>query len=192
MAEELKVPVVGGDITNNAWFSSPWLFPQGAPPQAESYGFVLGAKSQGAKKVGSVYCVEVPQACAQIDAAFVDLAKKLSLDHVYNERVSLTSPDFTPQCLAAQRAGVEAFAVTVDNASVNRIADSCNKVGYKPKYLLYALTVGNEKLFFGKKLLGGAYVPLNSFPWMAGTAQVPRYRSHAVLPKDGFQVQSRL
>jgi len=173
LAEETKIPVLGGDITNNTWFSNPWLFPQGAPPQAESYGLVLGAKADRAKKVGSVYCVEVPQACAQIDKAFVDLAKSQGLDHVYDERVSLTQPDFTPQCLAAQRAGVEAFATTIDNASVNRLADNCNKVGYNPKYLLYALIVGNEKLFFGKKLLAGAYVPLNSFPWMAGTTKFP-------------------
>jgi hypothetical protein len=61
----------------------------------------------------------------------------------------------------------------LDAPGANRFARDCAKVGYKPQFMIYALGVGNEKQFFGVKELGNAFVPLNSFPWMAGTQAFP-------------------
>jgi hypothetical protein len=47
------------------------------------------------------------------------------------------------------------------------------KVGYKPDYVMYPLGVGNEHQFLGNPNLGNSYVPMNHFPWMAGTKQFP-------------------
>ncbi len=173
VVNETGVPIIGGDLTNNTWFTQPLLFPQGSPPQAISWGYLNYAKKIGAKKVGNNYCLEVPQACTQINRAFEELAPKFGLDAAYQVQISITSPDYTPQCIAARNAGVTVMAQTNDAPTQNRFANSCAKVGYKPQWIGYPLGVGNEGQFLGNPNLGGTYVPMNHFPWMAGKGQFP-------------------
>jgi branched-chain amino acid transport system substrate-binding protein len=170
------IPIIGGDLTNNTWFSNPLLFPQGSPPQAISYGYLQAATEKfKKKKVGNVYCLEVPQACTQINKAFVELAPKFGAEAVYTAQVSITSPDYTSQCLAAKAAGVEVMAITNDAPTQNRFANSCAKVGFKPQYVMYPLGVGNEGQFLGNPNLGGSYVPMNHFPWMGSDTPALKY-----------------
>ena len=175
VVKESGVPIIGGDITNNTWFSNPLLFPQGSPPQAISYGYhVAASKVFNRKKIGNVYCLEVPQACKEINTAFQEFdAAFPDQKAVYTQQISITSPDYTSQCLDAQRAGVEMMAITNDAPTQSRWANSCAKVGFKPDYVLYPLGVGNEHQFLGNPNLGNGYVPMNHFPWMAGTKKFP-------------------
>jgi branched-chain amino acid transport system substrate-binding protein len=175
VVKESGVPIIGGDITNNTWFTNPLLFPQGSPPQAISYGYhVTADKIFQKKKIGNVYCLEVPQACKEINTAFTQLDSGFpDQKSVYTQQISITSPDYTSQCLDAQRAGVEMMAITNDAPTQNRWVNSCAKVGFKPDYVLYPLGVGNEHQFLGNPNLGNAYVPMNHFPWMAGTKRFP-------------------
>jgi len=172
--EESGVPIIGGDLTNNTWFTNPLLFPQGSPPQAISYGYHVAATEVFKKtKVGNVYCLEVPQACKEINTAFGEFDKQFPTEVVYTQQISITSPDYTSQCIEAQKAGVEVMAITNDAPTQNRWANSCAKVGHKPNYVLYPLGVGNEGQFLGNPNLGNGYVPMNHFPWMAGTDKFP-------------------
>ena len=175
VVKESGVPVIGGDITNNTWFTNSLLFPQGSPPQAISYGYhVAASKLFQKKKIGNVYCLEVPQACKEINTAFQEFGPAFPDQKVvYTQQISITSPDYTSQCLDAQRAGVEMMAITNDAPTQNRWANSCAKVGFKPDYVLYPLGVGNEHQFLGNPNLGNGYVPMNHFPWMAGTKKFP-------------------
>jgi branched-chain amino acid transport system substrate-binding protein len=168
------IPIIGGDLTNNTWFTNPLLFPQGSPPQAISYGYHQAAADIfHKKKVGNVYCLEVPQACTQINKAFEELAPDFGDQVVYTQQISITSPDYTPQCIAAKNAGVEVMMITNDAPTQSRWGNSCAKVGYHPDYVMYPLGVGNEHQFLGNAVLGNSYVPMNHFPWMAGTKQFP-------------------
>ena len=171
VVKESGVPIIGGDITNNTWFTNPLLFPQGSPPQSISYGYhVAAAEVFKKKKIGNVYCLEVPQACKEINTAFQELDSAFpDQKTVYTQQISITSPDYTSQCLDAQRAGVEMMAITNDAPTQSRWSNSCAKVGFKPDYVLYPLGVGNEGQFLGNPNLGNGYVPMNHFPWMAGT-----------------------
>ena len=173
--KESGVPIIGGDITNNTWFTNPLLFPQGSPPQSISYGYHVAATELfKKKKIGNVYCLEVPQACKEINTAFQEFDPTFPDDEVvYTQQISITSPDYTSQCLEAQKAGVEVMAITNDAPTQNRWANSCAKVGHKPNYILYPLGVGNEHQFLGNPNLGNSYVPMNHFPWMAGTKKFP-------------------
>jgi branched-chain amino acid transport system substrate-binding protein len=172
--EESGVPIIGGDLTNNTWFTNPLLFPQGSPPQAISYGYHVAANEIFKKtKVGNVYCLEVPQACKEINTAFGEFDAAFPTEVVYTQQISITSPDYTSQCIEAQKAGVEVMAITNDAPTQNRWANSCAKVGHKPNYVLYPLGVGNEGQFLGNPNLGNGYVPMNHFPWMAGTDKFP-------------------
>jgi branched-chain amino acid transport system substrate-binding protein len=184
--KDTGIPIIGGDLTNNTWFTNPLLFPQGSPPQAISYGYHQAANDIFHKKnVGDVYCLEVPQACTQINKAFEELAPDFGDKVVYTQQISITSPDYTPQCIAAKNAGVEVMMITNDAPTQSRWGNSCAKVGYHPDYVMYPLGVGNEHQFLGNATLGNAYVPMNHFPWMAGTGQFPGnpamvYYQHAV------------
>ena len=177
MASVIKdtgIPIIGGDLTNNTWFTNPLLFPQGSPPQAISYGYHQAAADIfHKKKLGNVYCLEVPQACTQINKAFQELAQGFGDQVVYTQQISITSPDYTPQCIQAKNAGVEVMMITNDAPTQSRWGNSCAKVGYHPDYVMYPLGVGNEHQFLGNATLGNSYVPMNHFPWMAGTKQFP-------------------
>ena len=62
-------------------------------------------------------------------------------------QVSITAPSYVQQCLDFKNAGVEALALIIDAASLDRLARSCTQVGYFPKVMPYPLGVGNEKQF---------------------------------------------
>jgi branched-chain amino acid transport system substrate-binding protein len=176
-----KVPMIGGDITNNTWFTNELLFPQGPPPQAIAYGFVqAGVEKYGKKKLGSIYCAEVPQACSQINRAYKELAPQFGAQVVTDVRVSITAPSYTSQCIEAQRSGAEVMALIVDAPTQVRYANSCDGANFNPQYLAYPLGVGNEKQFLGKKSLANTYVPLNAFAWMANETPAEKFYQRSV------------
>ena len=180
------VPIIGSDITNNTWFTQPLMFPEGSPPQAISYGYIeAGIHYHHETALGDVYCLEVPQACQQIDRAFTELTKAVTIDgkkatNKKSTQVSITSPSYTSQCQQFKDAGVKALAMTFDAASQKRLVQSCNQVGYHPKLIAYPLGVGNEKQFLGEPLLGNTYIPLNTFAWMADATPAEKYYQAAV------------
>ena len=181
LVNSTHVPIIGGDITNNAWFSSSYIFPEGPPPQAISFGY-LQAMTQvyHDKVVGDVYCLEVPQACEQIDAAFKALAPSFGATDASSIQISIVATSYTSQCLTAQSDKVQAMALTVDAATQSRYSNSCAQVGFHPQYVAYPLGVGNQSQFFGDANLANTYVPLNTFPWMDNATPVERYYQQSV------------
>ena len=171
------VPIIGGDLTNNTWFTNPLIFPQGSPPQAISYGYLQAAKDHfKVKKVSDIWCIEVPRACEQIDRAFKELGPEMGMEVAKTVQVSITAPSYVQQCLDLKNQGVEAVALTIDAASQNRIARSCSQVGWNPKVMPYPLGVGNEKQFLqGNKWLGNSYIPMNHFPWFANNTPAEKF-----------------
>ena len=180
------IPIIGSDITNNTWFTQKLMFPQGSPPQAISYGYVdAGIRYHHETALGDVYCLEVPQACQQIDKAFKELTGTVTIDgkkatDKKSTQVSITSPSYTSQCQGFKDAGVKVLAMTFDAASQKRLVQSCNSVGYHPKLIAYPLGVGNEKQFLGEPLLGNTYIPLNTFAWMASATPAEKYYQASV------------
>jgi branched-chain amino acid transport system substrate-binding protein len=176
------IPIIGSDITNSTWFTNPLLFPQGPPGQGVAYGYLDGALNYfHTKNVGNIWCIEVPRACEQINRAMKELAPQLGANFKKDIQVSITSPSYVQQCLDFKAAGVEALAMTFDAASQNRLARSCQQVGYTPHVLPYPLGVGNEKQFLqGNKWLGNAYVTMNHFPWFGNTTPVEKYWQSAI------------
>ncbi len=149
-------------------------------PAAQAIGYGYGRRGNEGnyfhkKKVGDVWCLEVPQACAEIDKGLKEIGPQVGIDVVKTTQVSITSPSYTTQCLDFKNAGVEVLAMTFDAASQNRLAKSCDQVGYKPDYTAYPLGVGNQVQFFGNPSLGNTYVPLNTFPWMAGDTPAEKF-----------------
>jgi branched-chain amino acid transport system substrate-binding protein len=174
--KKFGIPVIGSDLTNNTWFTNPLMFPQGPGGQSIAYGYIDGALNYHHKKnVGNIWCIEVPRACEQINRAMKELAPQFGATFKKDIQVSITSPSYVQQCLDFKAAGVEALALTFDAASQNRLARSCEQVGYFPKVMPYPLGVGNEKQFLGNKWLGDAYVPMNHFPWFGDSTAAEKY-----------------
>jgi branched-chain amino acid transport system substrate-binding protein len=171
------IPIIGSDLTNNTWFTNALMFPQGSDVQSTAYGFIQATTEYFKKtKIGNVYCLEVPRACEQAARALKELAPKYGAQVVWSQETSITSVSYVQQCLDMQAKGVEVVAMNMDAASEIRMARSCTQVGFHPKITAYPIGVGNERQFLqGTSWLGDTYIPLNTFPWMAGDTPAEQY-----------------
>lgn len=140
-AERNQIPFVGGDLTEPAWFGSPWLFPQGGSPLAEYAGAIKeAAASINAKKVGLVYCVEA-SICGTINENFEAMAKASGLEVVLRKVASITAPDYTAECQTLKAAGAEVVFYGLDGSGAGRMARSCRAIGYDTPVAAAALAV---------------------------------------------------
>lgn len=139
-----KLPVIGGVPVTDAWFSDPLFFPDGASPQDQVIGVLKHGAERGKTKVGLVYCVEA-SACTKIVTMAKAAAKPAGVTLVYDAPVSITQPDFTAQCLNAQKADVDQLVLAVDGASMTRIARSCKAVGFRPLFSTAAGAIGTSQ-----------------------------------------------
>jgi branched-chain amino acid transport system substrate-binding protein len=139
-AERDKIPVIGGDLVDVAWFQSPWLFPQGAHPFTTFDGsLVEAAKARaGAKTAGLVYCVEA-SICTAIKNNYANSARLAGLEVGLVKAVSLTQSDFTAECQAMRDAKVDVLWLALDGSGNTRLARSCEALGYHPQLATNAL-----------------------------------------------------
>ena len=135
--EAKRIPLVGMS-TGESWaYTTPMYFPQATSGPALTtslYGsFAQQMVPQGRQKLGVMACTE-----AQLCRDFYDQAEKESsprgVQVVYKARVSLAQPDFTAECLSAQRAGVEVLFLAADGNSQRRVAASCARQGFRPVF----------------------------------------------------------
>ena len=78
------------------------------------------------------------QICRDGAEVFPKYAPKAGFEFVYQGSGSLAQPDFTAECLAARNAGAQVLVPIMDANSVQRIARSCNSVGYKPVFSVWS------------------------------------------------------
>lgn len=165
------VPVIGNEGGSDWFYSSPVYF---APfPTGDTYwrSFINplaeAALPKGKTKFGSMACVEAVT-CEQGARVWHDqgVAKKAGFDPVYRASISLAQPDFTAECLAAQRAGAQVIAITADDSTVSRIAASCGRQNYRP---VFSWVVSATKIRqVTEPNLDNGVVVLNYFPWLKG------------------------
>lgn len=132
-AAQNGVPVVGGDLTPTDWTEDPTLFSQGGGAIYVYTGAVREAiKATGKTNVGEIYCIEA-SICGVINSNWGAMVKNAGGTGGWSQSASLTAPDFTSQCQSAKNAGVQVLAVWMDGSAMQRIAKSCNSIGYKPR-----------------------------------------------------------
>ena len=166
-----KIPVIGNEGGSDWFYSSPVYF---APfPTGDTYwhSFInplaQAVLPQGKTKFGSMACVEAVT-CEQGARVWHDkgVAKRAGFEPVYRASISLAQPDFTAECLAAQRAGAQVIAITADDSTVSRIAVSCGRQNYRP---VFAWVVSATKIRqVNEENLNNGVVVLNYFPWLKG------------------------
>jgi branched-chain amino acid transport system substrate-binding protein len=162
--EQHHIPVVGTS-SGSPWFNtSPVYFPQMPNDTFLSDTFGGEMSSVGApqhlSKIALIYCAEA-QGCA--NATRPEAFQKAGLNVVYSAKASVGQPDYTAQCLSARNAGAEMVFMALDGQAVQRFADDCNTVGYKPIYGHVAPATTTAEL--ARPSLEGAAVGAPTAPW---------------------------
>jgi ABC-type branched-subunit amino acid transport system substrate-binding protein len=165
--KEKQVAYIGGDGGGDWFYSTPFHFPQGSHglviAEAEIRDVGLYGKAHNKKKLGTLNCTEA-DICRIFDKVWNEKAASYGLEPVYRGRTSLVQPDFTAECLAAQRQGVELFEIGLDTNSIGRLAASCARQGFRPIFGFPAgLAKDNQK---DDPNLEGARSTLPTFSWL--------------------------
>jgi branched-chain amino acid transport system substrate-binding protein len=165
-----RVPVIGSETASPWFYESPMYFPQASSGDSVLLGILGNAARlmlpQGKKKMGSLSCNEA-QACRDADRVFGETAEKMGFEYVHRGKASLAQPDFTAECLAARNAGVEAWIIVMETSSVNRIANSCARQGYKPTLSVPHSTATDEQK--NNPFLDGLITGSMVFPYFQDT-----------------------
>lgn len=134
------IPVIGTDCSAPEWYeASPNNFPQCADSPGQSYTYMNAAvRLTGHTRLGYVFCGESP-ACTS-NAPLYDDSSRAGAETVYRSQISIAQVDFTANCQAAQRAGVEIMAVLADPGTLGRFVRSCDRQGFTPQYVAISIS----------------------------------------------------
>ncbi|MGH8998781.1 MAG: ABC transporter substrate-binding protein, partial [Acidimicrobiia bacterium] len=168
---EKRDPVVGGIACGDWFYDSAMYFPY-APEGVMNWSSMVAAIAEralpeGLKKFGSMTCAEAVT-CRSADTLWHDQGRveEVGLEPVYRASISIAQPDYTAECLSAQRAGAEILAIASDSASLRRIAAACARQAYRPLFAWpYSAHLPSDK--DDPNLEGGMTVP-GWFPSVKG------------------------
>lgn len=183
--EQRRIPVVGGDASTNTWFSSPMLFPYQPPSdiymQARLKALASFTKN---RKIATIVCQEAA-VCSEQAASTKRFAAQFGFQVVYQGQGSLAQPDFTAECISARSAGADIILPVFDAATQRRIAQSCDRQGYKPHYNLSAAI---DPDFASIPAFEGATMSMGSFPFDGTDSPVVREYKDALAKYTPGQV----
>jgi branched-chain amino acid transport system substrate-binding protein len=173
------IPVVGTEGSGELVYQNPTYFPQASSGlyllEQPIYAARDYLKPQGITKVGMISCIEAAQ-CGTARSNFKAWATQAGFDPVFSGQASLATADFTSQCQQAQSAGAQAIFTEMDASSNDRIARSCDSVGYHPHLVTNAQAATQNSLqdpLLNGFLLGVQVEP----PVVTGSAAVDEMKS---------------
>ena len=176
-----RVPVIGGELASYDWFTNPMFFPQGSTTKLALYGILQTTVAENKPKMALFYCAEVA-VCQDTKTQMHAYESTAHVQLVYDAQVSLAQPDFTAQCLNAQRAGAQAVMIVMDGGSLARIARDCGRQGYHP-----SLWTGASIFTDAQKSnpdLDGIRAVAQTFPWMLSATPAQRAFQQALQRYD--------
>jgi len=180
-----RVPVVGTFGGDSGLYTSPMFFPQTSSADPGVISAISSIAQQavpaGKTKLGLVVCAEAAS-CSHTDQIVNQEAKALGLDLVYRAKASITQPDYTAECLAAQSAGAQVLWILLDSNSVGRVANSCARQNYRPQFAA-SFGIVTDRLKEDPNF-EGMIASSMTFPWFqSGTAATDQFQ--AALRQDG-------
>ncbi|HVW31137.1 MAG TPA: ABC transporter substrate-binding protein, partial [Acidimicrobiia bacterium] len=138
----------------------------------------------GETRLGTLVCVESPT-CTDIERVSRDVGSRLGFQPVYSAKTSLAQPDFTAECLGARNAGVQVLVISLDSNSITRVANSCARQGYHPRFTGIAQATTDR--FKSDPNLSTMIWASNVFPYFeAGTPATDEF--HAAVATYGKDV----
>lgn len=175
LLEKEHIPMIGGNTSDPSWAAQPNLY----VPGAGLLGTFLSGFAyvpDGQSKVGLVYCKE-SSGCSGVKSVLDDLglSEVVGGDLAYTAEVSLASPSFTAQCIAAKQEGVETLAVAFDGTNLVRLAKDCADQGYTPTYVFGGTIATDEVAASG--VMEGAYAGQAQAPWFLTDGPMAEHRA---------------
>lgn len=134
--EEKGFSVIGGSCTLG-WNESPAIFPQCAAMPTQAFAILkVGADMDVGKKFGGLFCTEGAE-CTYLEDLYFNkgMAQQAGLEPTYRARISITQPDFTSECIQARNAGVNLMFVAADPNTLTRVAASCRRQSFNPRFV---------------------------------------------------------
>jgi branched-chain amino acid transport system substrate-binding protein len=166
-ADKNKIPFVGGDLIEPAWFNDPWMFPQGGSALAAYTGGIReAARSVKATTAGLIYCVEA-SICGTINKNFEAMAAQSGLKTVLRKVSSITNPDYTAECQAMKSAKAEVVFYSLEGAGSGRLSRSCRALNYSPPVATAALAVSATAAEDPNLRAQGVYLGTGDAPFTA-------------------------
>ena len=169
---EKQIPTIGGNTNDVAFAVSPGFY----NPGTGLLGTYLGgffAAPKGHTKTGLVYCSESAGCTGVYDLMFkLGLSKLNGGDPLYSAKVSLASPSFTAQCLAAKQAGVQTMSVAMDPTNMVRLAKNCQSQGYSPVYGVGGTVASDAVASSGAT--NGSVAGLSQAPWFLTSGPIAK------------------
>jgi branched-chain amino acid transport system substrate-binding protein len=174
-----QIPVIGNEGGENEFYTSPFYFPQASSGDQfialGLYAAADNARAHQLSSIGTLSCVEAA-VCTTLYKNAPALAAERQTKVVYQGQTSLGTPDYTANCLSAKNAGVQMFVVALDANSLQRVANDCAKVGFRPTFA----TLGSnaQDALTRNPALEGMVAGIQTIPPFAtGNAAVARYRA---------------
>lgn len=182
------LPVIGGmGFDPRVWGALPnWYSVVTNFPAVIDSAMVL-AQSVGAKRPSYAVCAEVAT-CEAIGGIAEKASNALGLDYAGTIKLAAAAPDYTAQCLAMIKQGVD-FVALGHGAQVDlRFAKDCKTQGYEGAL---GMTSGSIEPEILRKDDPGVPIDLalNAFPWYAPQAPAAAYRrmmQHAGVPETSW------
>lgn len=134
VADEAKIPVIGGAIAAPLYATDANFYPSGQTNDSVIYSSFATIKQAGSSKIGIIYCAESP-VCAESIPQEKRTAQALGVDIAYLSSISATAPNYTAQCLAAKQAGATALFILNSTTIIARVAADCEQQDYHPTYV---------------------------------------------------------
>jgi branched-chain amino acid transport system substrate-binding protein len=160
--DKAKIPVIGGaDGSDTTWITAPYFFKVGTTIDAVLYGGLqVPQVLYKAKTAAVIYCVESP-ICAAIVPTMKKISSSLGMSMPYIQGVSSTAPNYTAQCVAMQKDGVQTVYIAADSS---RIATSCHSVGFTSLHIVLPAGAMNT-VAIGEPDLTGSAGPQEDMPY---------------------------
>jgi branched-chain amino acid transport system substrate-binding protein len=161
------IPVFGSE-GGSGWFNeNPNYFPQmSSGNEYMEAPFALAGQtlvSKGMTKLATLTCVEATL-CSSAYGLAQGFAQKYAMQLVYRGQVSISQPDYTSACLQAKNAGAQILFVALDGNSDQRVARSCQSVGFAPKIVTPAVGITPSQA--AAPVLAGIQVAMPVVPWI--------------------------
>jgi branched-chain amino acid transport system substrate-binding protein len=163
------VPDIAGTDAESQWYSNPDLYPGSASIRQSEDGALQYGITQGKPKIGILYCVEFALICSTAAAQTTKDAPTMGGTVVYNQQISLASPDYTSECLGAKSAGVQQLQFYGDPASAIRLMSDCHNQGYSPLFTTVAI-IFSPALLASSSTVAGL---VGATPWFPFMVQSP-------------------
>jgi branched-chain amino acid transport system substrate-binding protein len=169
-ADQLGVPMVGGDLTATDWTQDPNMYPSGGSALAVYSGAVGQAiHDTGKSKVGLVYCVEA-SICGVIHDNYNAMVGSVHGSVVFQQSASLTQSSFTAECQNAKSAGTDILFLALDGSADQRFASSCASIGYHPALATAGIAASPNAFNDSNIKTDGLYIGTNEAPFVANSS----------------------